>query len=212
MIRFRLSTLAAALFALVLGLGWGSGAQAQGRFGLLVGGYQPEEEDEADADITPVYGLEYGHRFNSRFGVSASLSRVDLADSFGLDDSGDLPFSPEIDVELTNLDLSFEWYPTGGQLVLLGGPGLSRLDFDIDFFGPVDEPLSASETEDLLSFHLGVGYQWNLGERWSLRPEVRARRIFDDEDEDGGFDEDVELFYESTDVEARVTLSYGLGG
>ncbi len=201
------------LFALIFGLGLAlvQPAQAQGRFGLLVGGYQPEEEDEADADITPVYGLEYGHRFNSRFGVSASLSRIDLADSFGLDDSGDLPFSPEIDVELTNLDLSLEWYPTGGRFVILGGPGLSRLDFDANFFGPADEPISVGETEDLLSFHLGVGYQWNLGEHWSLRPEVRARRIFDNEPEADLADGDVDIFYESTDVEARVTLAYRLG-
>lgn len=209
MIRFRSRTLTTALFALALVFAWGSGAQAQAHLGLLAGGYQPDEDDESEADITLLYGLEGGWRFNSRFGLSASVSRVDLAEAFGFDDFGDLPFSPDIALDLTNLDLSFEWYPAGGNFVILGGPGLSRLEFDIDGFGPVDEPFSFSETEELLSVHLGLGYQWNLTDRLSLRPEARARRIFDDEEDN--FDDEVEIFYDATDLEARVTLSYRFG-
>lgn len=207
MIRHRFSTLTAALFALALVLAWGSGAQAQGHLGILAGGYQPEEEDEADADITLLYGLEGGYRFNSRFGLSASVSRVDLADAFGFDDFGDDFFSPEISIDLTNFDLSFEWNPAGGNFVILGGPGVARLDFDIRFSGFLDEEIRFSDSEDLLTAHLGVGYQWKLTDRWTLRTDTRVRRYFDDELED--FEDGIT--YEATDVEVRVTLVYKFG-
>src|SRR5262245_17735705 len=100
-------------------------AQAQSYFGVSGGLYQPDEGD-GDLDRTEFFGVRVGHRFQNNFGIEGSLSRVDLADSIPEEDD---PFFFDFDIQfdLYNLDLSLQWFPGGGNLVVFGGPGLSRL-------------------------------------------------------------------------------------
>ncbi len=180
-------------------------ALAQGSLGVFGGIYEP---DDSDADRTEVFGIRGGYRFNPNFGFEASVGRVDLADAFPIDIDEDPEFPIDIDFEadLTTLDLSFQWYPTGSGLVVFGGPGWARIDADLEFTF-LDVSASISDTEDLLTAHLGVGYQWDAGERFYIRPEVRARRYFGDEEEA----DDFEVSYEATDYEASVTFGFRFG-
>lgn len=109
-------------------------------------------------------------------------------------------------IDLTTLDLSLQWYPTGSGFVVFAGPGWSQIDVEVDFafFG------SFSDSEDILTAHAGLGYQWDVGERFYIRPEARVRRYFGD---DEPFDEDDEasISYEATDYEATVTFGFRFG-
>ena len=186
---------------LVLG-GASTPASAQGYFGVTGGLYEPDEEG---TDRTEFYGVRGGYRFSPVLGFEGSLTRLDLADSLEIEDD---PFFPEFDLEfdLTNLDLSLQWFPGGGNFVVFGGPGVARLDAEISvvFFG---ERISESESSTIFTAHAGVGYAWQIGERFFIRPEARVRRYFDDElDESGG--EDLEISYKSTDYEAGLTFGW----
>lgn len=186
---------------LVLG-GASAPALAQGHFGITAGFYEPDEEG---TDRTEFYGVRGGYRFNPRFGFEGSLTRLDLADTLDIEDD---PFFPEFDIEfdLTNLDLSLQWFPGGGNFVVFGGPGVARIDAEVSvvFFG---ERISESESSTILTAHAGVGYAWQIGDRFFIRPEARVRRYFDDELDESEA-EDLEISYKSTDYEAGLTFGW----
>jgi hypothetical protein len=181
---------------------------AQGYLGVAAGVYEPEDEEQ---DRTEVYGLRGGYRFRPDFGLEASLSRIDLADTLPLDDG---PSIPELDVDLqadlTNLDLSLQWFPRGGEFVVFAGPGVARIDVDsvVTLFG---ERFTDSTSEEIFTAHVGVAYSWRIGERFFVRPEARVRRYFDDEIDDSSFQEDIQVSYKSTDYEAGVMFGWRLG-
>ena len=108
---------------LIAGLCLGSAiapAEAQGSIGISGGIYQPEEEDDADIDTTEVFGIRGGYRFRPHLGFEASLSRVDLAES--VEDDELIPsFGIDFEADITNLDLSLQWFPGGGNFVVFGG-------------------------------------------------------------------------------------------
>lgn len=179
-------------------------ALAQGSAGLFGGIYEPDD----DLDRTEVFGLRGGYRFAPNFGFEASLGRVDLADALPDEDDFLDFFSSDLQAELYALDLSFQWFPTGSGLVVFAGPGWSRVDaeLDITIFG---ESFSFSDSEDILTAHAGVGYEWEVGERFYVRPEARVRRFFgDDEPEET---EGLSISYQATDYEATVTFGIRLG-
>lgn len=188
----------AAVVVLAAGPAW-----AQGHAGVFGGIYEPE-----DADSTEIFGLRGGYRFHPNFGFEASLGRVDLADAIPDDDGGfPLFVSADLQIDLDVLDLSFQWFPTGGGLVVFGGPGWSRIDFDleVDVF---DTVFRFSDSEDMLTAHAGVGYEWDLGERFYVRPEGRVRHFFGDDLDES---EDSSISYQSTDWEATVTFGFRFG-
>lgn len=198
----RASLVGLLLIAGLIAGGASAPAMAQGHFGVTAGFYQPDEED---ADLVELYGIRGGYRFNPRFGFEGSLTRMDLADAFDVED--DLFFADfDLDIDLTNLDLSLQWFPGGGNFVIFGGPGVSRLDADVrvTFFG---ETFSESESSNILTAHAGLGYAWQIGDRFFIRPEARVRHYFDDEIDEDEFD-DFAISYEATDYEAGVTFGW----
>jgi len=196
---------------LITGLFLGSATvEAQGSFGISGGIYQPEEEDDADLDTTEVFGIRGGYRFRPHLGFEASLSRVDLADT--LPDEELIPsFGIELDADITNLDLSLQWFPGGGNFVVFGGPGFSRIDGEVRiiFLG---ETFTDSDTEDLLTAHVGLGYQWQITDQFFIRPEARVRHYFGDESDLGEDDEEIlDIAYEATDYEASLVFGWRFG-
>ncbi len=200
----RLGWTAAGAIALAILLGGASQpALAQGSLGLFGGIYEPDDE----LDRTEIFGLRGGYRFAPNFGFEASLGRVDLADALPEEDILDF-FSSDFQAELYALDLSFQWFPTGSGLVVFAGPGWSQVDaeLDITFFG---ESFSFSDSEDIVTAHAGVGYEWEVGERFYVRPEARVRRYFGDDEPDET--EDLSVSYKATDYEATVTFGIRFG-
>jgi hypothetical protein len=189
----------------------GATAEAQVSLGISGGIYQPEEEDDADLDTTEVFGIRGGYRFRPNLGFEASLSRVDLADTLPLDEESPLPgFGIDLEVDITNLDLSLQWFPGGGNFVVFGGPGFARIDGDVSitFFG---DTLTDSDTADVLTAHAGLGYEWQVTDQFFIRPEARVRRYFDDENDIGDDEEILNVSYEATDYEASVVFGWRFG-
>lgn len=194
---------------LIAGLVLGGGlapAGAQFSAGLSGGFYLPEEDE---LDETEVFGIRAGYRFRPDFGIEAALSRVDLGDAIP-DDGPPLPgFDLDLQVDLYNLDLSVQWFPREGNFLIFGGPGIARIESEIDvvFFGT---PFSASDSSDIITAHAGLAYQWQITDRFFIRPEARVRHYFDDEDELSE-SEDFDVSYEATDYEASVVFGWRLG-
>jgi len=180
--------------------------RAQGYFGIAAGLYQSEEKD---ADRTEVFGIRGGYRFHSNFGLEGSLSRVDLSDAF----SQDVPAIPEIgfdlQADLYNLDLSLQWFPGGSNFVLFAGPGIARLDTEVRvrFFG---QTASASDRSDIFTAHAGLAYEWQINDRFFVRPEARVRRYFDDDGGEASPEDPLVVSYKNTDYEAGVTFGWRL--
>jgi hypothetical protein len=192
----------------VAGLGLGSVAApawAQGSFSVAGGIYQPDDDD---LDSTGVFGVRGGYRFSPNFGLEGSLSRVDLADTFPAEED---PFFLDFDVslDLYNLDLSFQWFPRGGNFILFAGPGVSRLDAEVSltFFG---ERITESDTSNIFTAHAGVAYDWRINDRFFIRPEARVRHYFDEGSDDTR--DGLTVSYESTDYEASLVFGWRFGG
>ena len=182
-------------------------AGAKSSFGLSGGFYLPEDND---LDETEVFGIRGGYRFRPDFGVEATLSRVDLADTIPPDDEPPLPgFDLDFQVDLYNLDLSLQWFPRGGNFLVFGGPGVARIESEIDvfFFGA---RFSETDSSNIFTAHAGLAYQWQITDRFFIRPEARVRRYFDDEPSLSEV-EDFEVSYEATDYEASVVFGWRLG-
>jgi len=190
---------------LVTGLVLGGAAapvRAQGFLGVSAGLYQP---DDNDLDRTEVYGLRGGYRFGRGLGFEASLSRANLLDEQEESFPG---FSADVKADVYNLDLSLQWLPHSG-FVVFGGPGVARLDTKVrvSFFG---QTVSESDTSNILTAHLGVAYEWWLSDRFFVRPEVRVRRYFDDEDR-ASADDALAVSYKATDSEASLLFGWRFG-
>jgi hypothetical protein len=183
-------------------------ARAQGYFGVAAGLYQPEDND---ADRTEVFGIRGGYRFHSNFGFEGSLSRVDLADAFSVD----VPPLPGVDfdfqADLYNLDLSLQWFPRWfpgrSNFVLFAGPGIARLDTEVSvrFFG---QTASESDQSNIFTAHAGLAYEWEINDRFFVRPEARVRRYFDDAAGEATPEDSLVVSYKATDYEAGVTFGW----
>jgi Outer membrane protein beta-barrel domain len=181
-----------------------SPVEAQGYLGGSAGFYHPEN---GDRDYIGTFGLRGGYRFNPYFGLEGSLSQVSLDETLPID----IPFFELGGLELgrlDNLDLSLQWFPNGGNFLLFGGIGGSRLDSTLritdSFFG---QTLSSSDTAYIFTAHVGLGYQWQIGDRFLLRPEARLRHYY-------GQDPKTLIpgAYRGTDYEAGLTFGWRFGG
>jgi hypothetical protein len=180
--------------------------RAQGSFGIAAGLYQPDDDD---LDREGVFGLRGGYRFHNDFGLEGSLSRVELVN--GVPGGSQIPgVGVDLEVNLYNLDLSLQWFPRG-SLIVFGGPGVARLDSDVqvNFLG---QRFSESDTSTIFTAHVGVAYEWQLSDRFFLRPEARVRRYFDDDLDEGDSEEGLAVSYKATDYEASVVFGWRLGG
>lgn len=181
-------------------------AKAQVSLGISGGIYQPDDEGDGSVDATPVFGIRGAYRFRPNLGFEASVSRVDLADAFSLEDDVPPGLDFDFDIDLTNLDLSLQWFPGGGGFVVFGGPGISRLSTEVSttIFG---QDFSDSDVEELYTAHAGLGYEWQISERFFIRPEARVRRFFDEEELPD--EEDILVVtYDATDYEASLVFGW----
>lgn len=176
--------------------------EAQGVLGVSAGVYHPED---GDRDYVGTFGLRGGYRFNPSFGLEGSLSRVNLDETLSIG----IPFVEIARLELGRLytlDLSLQWFPSGGNFLLFGGIGGSRLNstFDDSIFGL---SFSTSTTSYIFTAHAGLAYEWQIGNRLILRPEARVRHYYGQDPKTlipGG--------YKATDYEAGLTFGWRLGG
>jgi hypothetical protein len=184
---------------------------AQGYLGVSAGLYQPEDGGQ---DRTETFDVRGGYRIRPQFGFEWSLSRVKLTDIVPFTDDPSLPgfdFDElNLRTNLTNLDLSLQWFPKGGNFVVFGGPGVALLDAEIEvlFLG---ERFTDSDNNNIFTAHAGIAYVWPVTKRFFVRPEARVRRYF-------GYDitepDPVEVFYYSykaTDYQAGVTFGLRFG-
>lgn len=192
----------ALLIAVVL-LGSLSGpVLAQGYFGIAAGVYKPKEHEQ---DRTEVYGVRGGYRFNPSFGLEGTLSRVDLADTLPFVSSNGIPgFDFGLKLDLYNLDLSLQWFPGGRQFLVFGGIGGGQLHSRItgSIFG---QDISETATSYLFTAHAGLAYEWQLGDRFFLRPEARVRHYFGDNSLG------VNHSYKATDYEGNLAFGWRFG-
>ena len=191
----------------VLVMGSSPALFAQGYIGGSVGLYSPEDSDQ---DRTEVFGVRGGYRFSPALGFEVNLSRADLDDTIPPENDPGFPlFDFDLQVDLTNLDVSLQWFP-GHNVVIYGGPGMARLESEVNgsFFG-ID--FSESDSSDIVTAHAGVAYEWHITDRFIIRPEVRVRHYFDDEVNPDEIEDDFVVSYESTDYEGNLAFVWRFG-
>lgn len=206
------------VMVLVLALGstpgWAQEKPAKGKdvgreyFALSAGIYQPQE---ADTDPTALLGIRYGYRFHPQFGFEAALSGADLADTLpNAEESGDPIVDLNFDFFVLNLDISLQWFPKyrwGRNVIIFGGAGMSRTEADIS--GTVfDVPFTDKDTSNIFTMHGGIAYDWRFGDHLFLRPELRYREFFDDDEFDAG--DNFTVIYNASGPEANVILGWRL--
>lgn len=182
-------------------------ASAQFYFGVSAGMYQPEDEGKSSTEIFDVRG---GYRVRPRIGFEWSFSRVTLDETV---DPAILPFDFDefnTTADLTNLDLTVQWFPRGGNFVVFGGPGIAMMDSRINvvFIGV---PFTDTDITNIFTAHAGVGYAWQLGNGFFILPEVRARRYFGAEVKAPSAVEGFRFSYQATDIEGGLTVGWRFG-
>ncbi|HYH45604.1 MAG TPA: outer membrane beta-barrel protein, partial [Thermoanaerobaculia bacterium] len=182
-------------------------ASAQFYFGVSAGMYQPEGQGKSGTDIFDVRG---GYRVRPQVGFEWSFSRVTLEETV---DPAILPFDFDlfnVSADLTNLDLSVQWFPRNGNFVVFGGPGIAMIDSRINvvFIGM---PFTDSDITNIFTAHAGLGYAWQLGNGFFILPEVRARRYFGAEVTEPSAVEGFRFSYQATDFGAGLTVGWRFG-
>lgn len=151
----RSLTITLAVLALVVSM-TPAPASAAGRFEVFAGYFFPEELDE---DLT--YGLRFGGKGDNNWGWEVASSWFDVADSQG--------FSGQpVDADILHIDFSAIYYPGGNDFGILFGAGWAT--------GEIDIPGSTQKnSDDAFTINGGIGYDFNVTERFYLRPDVRFR-------------------------------------
>lgn len=147
----------------------------------LFGGYYYSNEDGIDNDFT--YGLRFGGRPAEQWGwqVSASVFNLNNDSLLAVED-----LIGEADAFL--VDGSIQWFPGGGNFAVFGGLGFASIDIDI--LGTTTDA-----SDDALTYHAGVSYLWQIGEKFYVRPDIRFRDYSGDN-------------YDSLDTEASIGLGW----
>ena len=164
---------------------------------MLVGGSAPAVAGQPHFEIFGGY-LSGRRRCRQRHHLRCPLRRSS-GEVFGwqvstslFDANGDVapagldPFIGDVNVWL--VDASIQWFPGGGNFALFGGLGFATVDVDI-----VGTPPDVSD--DSLTYHAGVSYLWQVGEKFYVRPDVRVR----------DFDGDL---YDNLDTEAAIGFGW----
>src|SRR5262245_15984822 len=98
-------------------------ASAQFHFGVSAGMYEPER-----GTGSPTFSVRGGYRVRPKVGFEWSFSRVEVEETV---DAATLPFDYDLfnlTTDLTDFDLSVQWFPGNGNFVVFGGPGISMID------------------------------------------------------------------------------------
>lgn len=158
------------------------------------GYYDPDSLDEQGE----IFGGRFGWRPTDAFGLMLSAGVIDLEDDFLDIEDADLRF------QVLLADLSFQWYPNGHGFYVEAGPGLSTVDIEIDIPGDDND---FSDQENTFTIHAGLGYRWDIGSSFFVRPEAKAR-WFDGTD----FAVDDSASWDGLDTEYTLALGWRFGG
>ncbi len=156
----------------------------------FLGYYDPDSVDDNGQN----YGGRIGYRPSDKFGMLLSVGVLDLEDDLLDIDNDDVQYG------LLLADFSFQWYPTGSGFYLFGGPGYADVELEIDVPGSNND---IRESDSNYTVHGGLGYRWDIGEGFFIRPEVRARWFEDQEFEGDQIDS-----YDGLDTEYSVGLGW----
>ncbi|HEX4956454.1 MAG TPA: outer membrane beta-barrel protein [Thermoanaerobaculia bacterium] len=157
------------------------------------GYYDPDSLDEKGE----IFGGRFGYRPSDSFGLALSIGVIDLEDDFLDIEDSDLRF------QLLLADLSFQWHPGGGGFYVMAGPGFSTIDVEIDLAGDNND---FNDDDSTFTLHGGVGYRWDIGSSFFIRPEAKAR-WFDGTD----FDADERASWDGLDTEYTLALGFRFG-
>ena len=137
-------------------------AQSYKYFEAYAGYYDPGF-DELDNDTT--LGLRFGSRFNPNFGGELT------AGLFDLNGDANRPLAGQVgDASAYFVDASAIWYVLGSNFGLLGGIGFATVD--VDLVGTTDDA-----SDDAFTYHFGTFYEWDLGDKFFLKPQIRVRKF-----------------------------------
>ena len=157
-------------------------AQSSGyRFFEVYGGYYDPGLDELDNDIT--LGLRYGRRFNPSWGWELT------GGFFDLNGDANRPLAGTVgDANAYLVDASGIWFIAGSNFAVLGGVGFATVDVDV--VGTTEDV-----SDDAFTYHFGAFYEWDIGEKFFFKPEVRVRKFEGDT-------------YEKSDTEYDLALGW----
>jgi len=195
------------LFAGVVFGGIAAPVWGQFHFGASTGFYQPEDQAKSG---TPVFDLRGGYRVRPAIGFEWNFSRLTLEETV---DPASLPFDfdlLDLSADLSNFDLSVQWYPKHGNFVVFGGLGVAMIDarLDVVFIGV---PFQASDITNIFTTHAGVGYMWRLQNGFFVQPEARVRRYFGADLSAPSAIEGFRFSYRATDYAGGLTFGWRFG-
>lgn len=182
-------------------------ASAQFHLGVSAGLYQPEDQGKSGEQVFDVRG---GYRIRPTVGFEWSFSRLTLEESV---DPASLPFDFDLlalSADLSNFDLSVQWFPRQGNFVVFGGPGIAMIDarLDVVFIGV---PFQASDVTNIFTVHAGLGYAWRLQGGFFVQPGARVRRYFGADLSEPSAIEGFRFSYRATDFDAGLTFGWRFG-
>ena len=185
--------------------------RAQGYFGVSAGLYRPEDPKQ---DRTEDFDVRCGYRIRPAFGFEWSLNRVHLADTVPFQSNPSVPGVDfdrlNLQLDLYTLDLSLQWFPQGGHFVVFGRPGVALLDsrLDVTFLGRKG---TDPDNTNIITAHTGLAYEWQLKDRFFVRPEARVRHYFGYEVNRADRVEGFYYSYKATDYQAGLTFGWRFG-
>ena len=157
------------LFALLLFVPAAQAAEPGHNFTLYAGWFYPEG-DILDEDLT--FGGAWGYNFNENFGINVQTGFFDVANSVNNENLEDALAGAPLSIDLWLVDFSGVWYPGGGNFGVFGGLGWATIDAELYQAGSNN---NLSVSDDTFTMHVGMNYQWNIGDSFFIRPEARVR-------------------------------------
>lgn len=147
----------------------------------VYGAYYDPGLDVLDNDIS--LGLSYGGRPSTSWGWEIT------GGFFDLNGDADRPLAGTVgDASAYFAEASGIWFVAGSNFGLLGGIGFATVDVDIT--GSTED-----ESDDAFTYHFGGFYQWDLGDKFYLKPEIRVRKFEGDT-------------YEKSDTEYKLAFGW----
>jgi outer membrane beta-barrel protein len=125
---------------------------------------------ELDDDVT--YGLRYAYNVTNSFGIEASLGNAAS--------SATKLAGPDIDLDLTTLDLDAVWnIDTGSKLVpyVLAGAGYAKANLDRPITGTVNGQAVSLDDDEGFTLNAGVGAKYFVTDNVQVRLEARYRYV-----------------------------------
>ncbi len=148
---------------------------------VYVGTYEP---DVSFVDDDTTFGIRFGSNITERFNFGVSVGIVDSEESFT--NVGSPPASGDVNYDAILLDVTFGvqfWTESPVTGIVYGGFGWGDVDLDVDAVIEDDVIRISGAAKDSFLINLGLGAKIDLGDRFYLRIDGKARR-FDDRSDD----------------------------